>query len=542
MSKYPTLAAKGFQIPSASRKRMSSFASGYEGAQGGRRLSTWHASSGGANVLIGSSLTTLRTRVRDAIRNNPYAAHAMESLAANIVGTGIVPNWRLKDMPELKAQLQELWLDWTDEADADGLMDFYGMQELITKTLAQSGECLVRLRPRRLSDGLSVPLQLQVLEPDYLDEFKDGKMENGNTAKMGIEFDALGRRAAYWLYKEHPGEHNLSSFQSVRVPASQVLHIYRVDRPGQLRGVPWLTPSMVRLHLLDKYEDAELARKQTAALFAAFITTPAEEDPIGAAVGFGADVDRDDYDNPMATLEPGILQYLVPGEDVKFSEPADVGTNYEVFMKMQQRAIATGIGITYEQLTGDLAGVTFSSIRAGMMEFRRKAETIQHHILVYQFCRKVVQAWMAMAVASGAVKIPDFRTNRRKYLRVAWQPCGWDWINPLDDVQAHRMAVRSGFETLEEVRNARGRSGEEMDNEIRESNERLDEFEIILDSDPRRTAASGAEQNALLGLREGGGIEGVGGQRTDTGEPVDNSGQETGEEDTGDEAGQEQTA
>jgi capsid protein len=83
------------------------------------------------------------------------------------------------------------------------------------------------------------------------------------------------------------------------------------------------------------------------------------------------------------------MQFLDPGEDIKFTSPSDVGGNYEAFMRQQLRSIAVGVGLTYEQLTSDLTEVNYSSIRAGLIEFRRKAAQIQHHLMVYQFCRPV---------------------------------------------------------------------------------------------------------------------------------------------------------
>jgi lambda family phage portal protein len=114
---------------------------------------------------------------------------------------------------------------------------------------------------------------------------------------------------------------------------------------------------------------------------------------------------------PMASRWPvwsRALQILEPGEDIKFSDPADVGGSYAEFLRMQFRAVAAAMGITYEQLTGDLTGVNYSSIRAGMLEFRRRCE-VQHGVLVHQLCRPVWAAWMKQAVLAGALDAPASR-------------------------------------------------------------------------------------------------------------------------------------
>jgi lambda family phage portal protein len=154
---------------------------------------------------------------------------------------------------------------------------------------------------------------------------------------MGIEFDQLGRRVSYWFWREHPGEQFMfqSSFERVPVPATEVLHAFRPLRPGQARGVPWLTAIIVQLNDLDQYEDAELVRKKTAAMFGGFITEPAGEDvgisPLGVRGG------PDGLNREVIAMEPGTFPTLPPGMDVRFSTPADVGPNYEVWIKQEMK-------------------------------------------------------------------------------------------------------------------------------------------------------------------------------------------------------------
>jgi capsid protein len=89
---------------------------------------------------------------------------------------------------------------------------------------------------------------------------------------------------AYHLYRTHPEDGALApmsgngGMETVRVDASEILHLFRPLRPGQIRGEPWLARALVKLNELDQYDDAELVRKKTAAMFAGFITRLAPED------------------------------------------------------------------------------------------------------------------------------------------------------------------------------------------------------------------------------------------------------------------------
>src|SRR5580765_5110403 len=180
--------------------------SGYDGAGIRRRLKGWLPSQYTTNVIMTSSGRLLRARCRDVLRNNPHANAAAESFAANVIGTGIKPSSLLSAQPDLRATLQRLWLDWTDECDADGLADFYGLQTIVARALFEAGECFIRFRNRKVEDGFLVPLQLQLLESDMCPYEWNQQAPNGNWIMNGVELDLLGRRAAYWFYPTHPGD------------------------------------------------------------------------------------------------------------------------------------------------------------------------------------------------------------------------------------------------------------------------------------------------------------------------------------------------
>ena len=473
----------------------------HEAAGRGRRAQAWMPGNPGAVSALLATNSELRTKSRDLVRRNAWAQSGIEAFVANAVGTGIKPQSLAGD-DAFKTAVQTLWRDWVEEADAAGQTDFYGLQALACRAMLEGGECLIRLRPRRPEDGLSVPLQLQLIEPEHLPLNLNIDLDSGNVVRSGIEFDGMGRRVAYHLYRSHPEDGRLApmsgqgGLETVRIDASEIIHLYKVLRPGQIRGEPWLSRALVKLNELDQYDDAELVRKKTAAMFAGFITRQSVEDNLlGEGLPDGNGVS-------LAGLEPGTMQILEPGEDIKFSDPADVGGSYGEFLRAQFRAVAAAIGITYEQLTGDLSGVNYSSIRAGMLEFRRRCEMVQHGVLVHQMCRPVWAAWMKQAVLSGALQAPGFarggNAKRRQYLAAKWIPQGWQWVDPEKEFKAMLLAIRSGLMSRSEAISAFGYDAEDVDREIAADNQRADDLGLIFDSDPRRTSKDGgsAEPNS----------------------------------------------
>jgi len=328
----------------------------YEGASKSKRTENWITSSSSSNSELKGSLSLLRDRARDLVRNDPHAARGIQAIVSNTISTGIIPQAKGTNINAKK--LDDLFKLWGDTilCDADGHHDFYGLQSLVMKTVAESGECLIRKRRRRYSDNTTIPIQLQVIEPDYIDSSKEGVTKSGNRIVQGIEFNKIGNRAAYWLYKDHPGDSSsitTNNFSSIRVPASDVLHIYRVDRPGQTRGVSWLAPALIPIKELSDGFDAELVRKKVANCFVAFVYNS------------DGNSDKKFIDK---TLQPGTLQRLDPGEQITFSNPPEI-EGLKDFSKIHLQRVAAGLGITYEVLTGDLSNVNFSSGRMGWIEF-----------------------------------------------------------------------------------------------------------------------------------------------------------------------------
>jgi lambda family phage portal protein len=403
------------------------------------------------------------------------------------VGDGIKPSSLIEDA-DLRDRVQRLWLAWTDEADADGLTDFYGLQAMVAREMFVAGECFVRLRPRRPKDGLRVPLQLQLLQSEMLPFDKTETAANGNRIRCGIEFDGIGRRVAYHFRRRHPGDSTDQGEvvpETVRVSADDVLHIFRPIDAGQIRGLPHVAPAMVRLFLLDQYDDAELDRKKTAAMFAGFITKTAPEEPL-----MGETEDAEDGTG-IASLEPGTLQVLLPGEDVKFSSPADVGGGYEAFQYRTLLSIAASVGLPYHLVTGDVRQANYSSLRAELVEFRRRVGQLQHGVIAHQLCRPIWRRWLEAATISGALDLDDLNTA----LPVQWIPPRWDWVDPLKDIQAQLLAIEAGLLSRRKAVEATGYDIEEIDRENAADRERAEELGLTYRASPGETQGARATPN-----------------------------------------------
>lgn len=452
----------------------------YEAASTGRRTQGWRRTSGDAEAVAAGSLSRLRDHANDLVRNNPHASSAVSTVADHVVGWGIVPS-------TTDRRATRLWEEWgeTTACDADGRSDFYGLEKLMMRTVAVSGECLVRRRIRKVEDDLPIPIQIQVLEPDYIDTSKTGiRLPNGGEITSGVEFDAIGRRVAYWLFPEHPGSNLYMAAASRRVSAENIVHVFQQLRPGQVRGVSWFAPVILALKDFDEYVDAQLMKQKIAACLAAIYT-----DPNGAAGGLGVamagEIDGEGNPGPeWDSLGPGAILTGPPGRDVEIVQPPRVA-EFAQYSEVSLRMIATGFGVNYEDLTGDYTELPFSAARMSRLRHWARVEGWRWQTMVPQACQPVWRwAMQAGMIMNRVSNIPN----------AEWTAPPLPMIDPDKEGLANTRLVRSGLQSLSETLRERGYNPETVLAELARDFERLDALGLVLDIDPRKMTQAGQAQ------------------------------------------------
>lgn len=480
---------------------------GLEAGRMGRRLGGWVPSRSHVNTLISGSGNTTLARARYLVRNNGYALNAVECFSSNVVGTGIMPRWLPPQSEgsnsgdaELKKAGQQLWTEWTDEADAEGLTDLYGLMRRAAREVFIAGECFIRRRPRYLTDGLAVPLQLQMLPSEMLDLTYTTDLDSGNVVRQGIEFDRIGRRVAYHFWTRHPGdstERELFTQVRTRVPAKDVLHILDPIEGGQVRGLSRLTPAIVPLWVLDAYDDAELERKKTAALFSIFIK---RADPNPTFINRVAEEKAKASDGEgVATdivLQPGTAHQLLAGEDVTVANPADVGNSYEAFQYRTLARICAALGLPYAGVTGDLTAANYANQRAALIEARRRLQAMQYGVLVFQMCRPIWNWFLDAAVLADAIVMPGYADNPRPYRKVRWIAPRWDWVDPLKDRQAEVVALNARTRSISQAIEEEGNDPDEVFEQIARDQKRMEELGIKPVAQPGAAPAANNSSSA----------------------------------------------
>lgn len=484
--------AIGFVSPAAGLRRVRARAATavvarhYEAASAGRRTQGWNRSTGDANAVIGPALSSIRAAANDLVRNNGDAESAVTTIEDHVVGWGIVGKPKkakgTRATPARDAaRTAELWDEWagTTACDVEGRKDFAGIQRLVQRTVAISGECLVRKRTRYPEDGLPLPLQLEVLDPDYLDTSKTVlSLPNGGRIVHGVEKNVLGQVVAYWLFPEHPGG-SLMPSSSRRVPAASVLHVFRQDRCQQLRGMSWFAPVLLTFKDEDEFEDATLMKQKIAACLAVITS-----DVDGSSAPIGKPGDTADTSGLIDMLEPGIIANAPPGRSITVVDPPTV-REFPDYTRTTKRKIAAGLGVSYEDLTGDYSAVNFSSARMSRLRHWARVEVWRWGMLIPQLCDPVWSWAMEAAGVMGIASPPR---------RASWTPQPMAMIEPDKEGLAIARLIRSGVLTFSEAIRQRGYDPEEFFAELAADQKRLDDLGIILDSDARKTTQAGMMQ------------------------------------------------
>jgi len=446
----------------------------YSGGKFSNALYSWATSNLSANAEISANLAVLRARSRDLARNNPYAKKFLRMVKTNIVGKGVKLQNRAKfkngSLDKRSNDLiEEAFKEWGKKGvcDVTGKFSFNDIQKLVSSQTALDGEILVRM-VRGFDNKYKFALQL--IEADHLDiNYTD---LNRNIV-MGIEFDKWNRPVAFHLFKRHPGDrYGYVEQERVRIPANEIIHYFVPNRISQDRGVPWFAAILTDAYMINAYREAELVASRLSAAKGGFYIKPPQEQYIGDT--------EDENGNPIQEIEPGMFEVLPDGWDFKPFDLQHPNSAYKDFEKAVLRAIASGLDVSYNYLANDLEGVNYSSIRAGVLDEREVWKEL-HKFFEEHFLNIVFENWLEMALLSGAIDIPF-----REFSRVnkpSWQFRGWEWVDPLKDMQANILAIKAGLKTASDVVSQMGFDYEEILMQLKREKDLREKYGITTISD-----------------------------------------------------------
>lgn len=419
-----------------------------------RLTSDWiFAGRKSADEELRHDLRILRDRARELARNTPFIANFSRLVATNIIGAhGIrlqAKNQTKEGKPYEAANdaIEEAWCRWCQPSHCDARQKM-SLTDLLATGVSgwpTDGEILIRFI--RGAPHTPFGFAVQLLDPDLLDdEFNQNPVGELPAIRQGVELGAFDAPVAYHLWNRHPD--SPGNKKRERISADQILHVFLPTRVGQSRGVPWGASVMQTVKIFDGYCEAVLVAARTAAASPGTIEIADPE----KAPGVDTTAGRNDT---ALEIEPGVYPRLNPGEHLNMLPPTQPTEAFAPFTRTLLHAIAAGLGVSYGTLTGDLSDANYSSMRVGMLAEREYWARLQQFVIVHLLA-PIYREWLKHALLNGQIAtITDFDATR--WCTVNWQPRGFDWIDPLKDVQGELIEVAAGVNTLTRMAAERGR-------------------------------------------------------------------------------------
>ena len=443
----------------------------------------WRGTDLSADRELQNNLQTMRNRVRQVCNDDVYARKFLSMVKTNVIGPdGIILQSKAKredgsfDTNDIRL-IESAWKRWGSESkhcSTDKRLNWRDIQRIVVETLARDGEVFIRMvRDRNNPFAFS----LFVMEGDWFDIKRNMELKDNRVIRMSIEQNTFGEPLAYYQLTSPP-QNGSSNYigKAERVPADEIIHIYLMERPGQSRGIPWMNTTLRGLEMLHQYHESELIASRIGSSSMGFFTSPDAQGYTGT--------DKDADGNLIQEFQPGTFQQLPDGVEFTPFTPTHPTNAFPTFVKSILRSISSGLGVSYNAISNDLESVNFSSIRAGVMEERVVWQTIQN-FMIEHFCKPVFKNWLRMAISTGELQLPMQKIS--KFEEVSWVPRGWSYVDPLKEINAHKVAVDMGVESLSEIASNKGKDLAEIFEAIKREKDLAESIGITLPSENNET-------------------------------------------------------
>lgn len=460
-----------------------------QAARWDRFTSSWQATTESINAELKTDLNATRARARDLVKNNEYAHKFVKMCVANIVGpAGFILQGRARgnnnqlDRADNDALELAFWR-WSKRGvcEITGQMSFAGLCRAILAGCPTDGEFLVRKIIGRAADN-EFQFALQLIDVDRLaTNLNTPRKKDRNAIVMGVEINQWGKPLAYHILDKHPSEGG--QMLAERVDASEIIHGFVVEHAEQRRGLPWMTSAILSMHHLGRFEESALLAARKGADTIGFFVSPD-----GSAATLA---DEGTADEPITVSAPGTYDTLPEGFEFRPFDTKYPDAMVADFTKGFLRRMASGMNVTYHGLANDLAGVNYSSIRAGVIEERDQWMTLQSWF-IESFLSPVYEAWLQQALLAGVVRLPSGSplppTRFDKFREHHWQGRRWQWVDPAKDIAAARDSVLSGVLSPQMIAAQQGVDIEDVLDDIRRFEEMTSDISSISYGQPSAPA------------------------------------------------------
>jgi lambda family phage portal protein len=286
------------------------------------------------------------------------------------------PAWNLK---------AKKWFDvWSRYPDIGSRQSFGTMMSQSARGWFFDGESFILL-----TKGESGKPRLQLIEAQSI--ATPAGMEADQTVFDGIRFDPrTGRAVAYFIGSEKT-QGNLTDVRSIG--SDSVVHIYEPNRPGQLRGLPFVSAVINDLHDLDDLQKLEMEACKLGASVAQIVKTVSGEVQASSLRSGGiSQTTQNTAENYYEQVFGSSVKVLKNGDSFEQFATERPGVNMREYWRQLTEKVCAGVGIPYvlvypESMQGtvyrgalDMSAVWFKSRHQVMSSAARR---IYEYVMEY---------------------------------------------------------------------------------------------------------------------------------------------------------------
>lgn len=473
----------GHPVHPVSTSRMTARASRDAGAFRGS-IAAWRGPQVHSPQGESRERAVMQRRAADLAANDWAAHSAVEAIAGNAVGTGLVPKASLpadmlglspESAREIGKKMEWAFALWTSEADVRGQCHFPDLQSLGIRTMLGMGEMLhlaVMLgEEERERQGRAFSFALQTLDPARLTT--PAEKATDPAVRDGVRLSACGRPEGYWLAT--PKASPESAFLSVErsaltasdftyVPARVghrpgVFHLFRHETDEQVRGVSAFSKGIELFRNLSDAISYELFAQVIAASFPVFVALENGGTQLPDYVRDQFEPDGEPGEERIQHLQPGQIQYGNANEKPYVLESKRPSANFSAFVEIVLRATAASVGIPYESLTKDFSKTNYSSARAALNE-AWKLYSFYRHWFGRLYCQPVYEMVIEEAYLRGFFELPKgapgFYEARKFWCNADWIGPSRGFVDPVKEITATILALQNRLMTYGEAWAERG--------------------------------------------------------------------------------------
>lgn len=424
----------------------------YDAGDYGRLNANWRAVNDSAEFTDRGDRDTVRARARDLERNSDMMNSVIGAFKRNVIGEGFKLQARTGN-EELNTSIEKLWKIWTKKQNCDvtATQSFLQILRMAEERKKVDGGMLIH--KVYTSDGI-LPFKMQCLEVDELDSMRTTPKKAGNKVVGGIELNAYNRAEGYWI-RQYATD-SWMTMDPIFVEAKNMIFLFTKKRPSQIREISDLTPTITRIRDTNEFMTAVSVKERIAACLSVFI----KRNNPGGTLGRGGSGKDEKYNYDGKTLTPGMIKYLNPGDDVETVNPSGQAQDATSFVKLQQRLIGAGQGISYEASSRDMSESNYSSTRQGIIE--DDMTYAEDKELMMELADEIYETFLISAVLAGKLQMPNFWTKKEEYMNHEWIQTPKRWIDPLKESNANRIAIETGQKTFQQIAAEGGRDWKEQ--------------------------------------------------------------------------------